>query len=144
MSSLLTVDLYDLVRQALDVTLTEDSLPADVIDSPLYARAGRRDVLARDPLAETYEPEGATAAEWEGALRACALFTAARMIPALPNLLSEELGDYTYRRKEWDPVQRAAELRAEASAALSAYLDPTGIETAASFHFTTAPGGRGR
>ena len=138
----LSLSDYSLVRQALDVTLTEDDLPDSVLGSALYEEAARDDVLAVDP-----EAESRTGSAARRVARALVYFTAARVAPVLPRLLQEQIENddvryrYQVQAKDWEA--EAARLRGLAQAELAAYLNDDGrVETLS--YFGTACGRRGR
>lgn len=140
MGVLLTADLHDRVRRALDTSLDADSLPDEVIDNDLYALAAEAEVVFRDPLATTYAVDTDQRNRSEHAV---AFITAARLAPALPQLLSETLGDWKYQLAEKDLTKLAARLRGLAERELARNLSPNGYpETLPSFWL--AAGRRGR
>jgi len=138
MADLLTADLYAQVRACLDTSLDAAGLPDEVIIQTQYAYAAADEVLARDPLAATYTDD----AKLRRAQNAVALLTAARLCPALPNLTSFQEGDLRYQLKEFDPVTKAAQLRAQAASELALNTSTTGAVLPPN-HFWLAAGRRG-
>jgi hypothetical protein len=117
----LTPVYYDAVRQAIDASLDSNALSDAVIENIIYGPAAESEVLSRDPLALTYE--NTDPVRWAFVTRAVILITAARICPALPNLVSEALGDYHLSLKAPDLLERSATLRSMANRELSAYLN---------------------
>lgn len=136
---LLSSSDYPSIRSAIEIGLDSTALPDSVIALDLYIGAGQRDVLALDPQAETR-----TGAELQHAQTAAILFTAARLIVALPQIVRESFPDHTYERAKVDPLERAADLRARAEAEIDAYLDPQQLDTGRPGVFAVARGRRGR
>lgn len=110
---------YPSVRAAIDVGLDADALPDAVIRLDMYGGAAERDVLARDPLALTYEPS--TDAFWN-VRQAAIYYCAARLVPAIPNITSEKLGEYAVSMASRDQAALVGELRGRAEACLNAVL----------------------
>ena len=141
---LLGLEHYDSVRRAIDLTLTRDEVPDEVIGDYLYAPAAEAEVLARDALATTYS-ETADPVEWAAVRRAAIYLTAALLVPAIPRLASETWadGDARVQWEKWDLAAKAAELRARASAALDSIREEPVLSGAVG-GFWTIPGYRGR
>lgn len=137
-SLLLNADLYDQVRACLDTSLDEAGLPNEIIDQPQYAYAAADEVLSRDPLAESYFDD----AKVRRVQNAVAYLTAARLCPALPNLTSFQEGELRYQMKEFDPIAKAAQLRAMAASELALNTSTTGAVLPPN-HFWLAAGRRG-
>lgn len=136
---LLTSASYPSVRAALDIALDSEALPDSIIGLDIYLGAGMRDVIVIDPLAETR-----TGSELQHAQTAAVLFTAARLIGALPQIKSETRDTHAYTRQEVNVAARAAELRALAGAELDAYLDPGDATSDRPTVFAAGCGRRGR
>jgi hypothetical protein len=136
---LLTSADYPAIRAMIDITLDSTTLPDAIIALDAYLGAGMREVLALDSTAETR-----TGDELQHAKTAAILFTAARLVGALPQLTREAFGNHSYDRKAIDVAARAAELRGLASAELDAYLDPGATTSDRPTFFTVATGRRGR
>lgn len=136
---LLTSTNYASIRAAIETTLDSTSLPDAIIALDLYIGAGMRDVLALDPMAESR-----TGTDLQHAQTAAVLFTAARLIGALPMIVKETFPDHSYERNRVDADARAAELRAWATAELDAYLDVGDLISTRPTRFTVASGRRGR
>lgn len=137
--ALLTSADYVAIRAMIDITLDSTTLPDAIIALDAYLGAGMRDVLALDPTAESR-----SGAELQHAQTAAILFTAARLVGALPQLTRESFGNHSYDRKAVNATDRAAELRALASAELDAYLDTGDATSDRPTFFTVASGRRGR
>jgi len=136
---LLTSADYPAIRAAIEIGLDSTTLPDATIALDLYLGAGQRDVLAVDPLAESR-----SGTEQLHAQAAAVLFTAARLVGALPQIVSERFPDHEYTRNKWDAAARAGELRSLASAELDAYLDAGVVTSDRPTFFATAHGRRGR
>jgi hypothetical protein len=136
---LLSSSDYAAIRAAIEIGLDSTTLPDSVIALDLYSGAGQRDVLALDPLAESR-----TGDELQHAQTAAILFTAARVVGALPVLTREKELEYEYQRQAVDSLKRAAELRALAEDEIDAYLDPEQTDTGRPTVFAVARGRRGR
>lgn len=139
-SPLLTSADYPAIRAMIEIGLDATTLPDAIIALDAYIGAGMRDVLALDPLAETRtDPTEALHAK-----TAAILFTAARIVGALVQVIKETRADHSYERSRVDTVARAAELRAQASSELDAYLDIGDATSDRPTFFTVASGRRGR
>lgn len=139
MTALLTSSDYPSVRAAIEIGLDSTTLPDSIIALDLYAPAGVRDVLLIDPTAESrVNPE------LQHAQTAAVLFTAARLVGSLAQIVKESFPDHSYERNRVDTSARAAELRALATAELDAYLDVGDVVSTRPARFTVATGRRGR
>lgn len=136
---LLSSSDYPAIRAAIDIRLNSTLLPDSIIALDLYIGAGMRDVLAVDSVAESR-----TGTELQHAKTAAILFTAARLIGALPKVTGEDFGNYGYKLQATDWAVRAGELRSQASAELDAYLDAGDAASDRPTVFSVAPGYRGR
>lgn len=136
---LLTAADYPAIRAMIEIGLDATTLPDAIIALDAYIGAGMRDVLAIDPTAET-QPEP----NLQHAKTAAILFTAARLVGALVQVIKETRADHSYERNRVDASARAAELRAQAGAELDAYLDPGDTASDRPTFFTVAHGYRGR
>lgn len=129
---------YPAIRAALDVTLTAAKLPDQIIAGAIYHPAAEAEVTRRlGDLAEAADGS-------DGAARAVILFTAARLAPALPNLLRRTLGDVTLQYGKTDIAQQVAALRDEALVEIAALRGELGapVTSVVPPLFTVAPGGR--
>lgn len=129
---------FDQVRKALDLSLDAESLPDDTIQLPIYAPDAEDELLARNPAAATYA-EGS--AQKERAIRAAIYLTAARLVPSLPAIASESLGDWKLTQTPPDLVKLAASLRGRASSLITQNV--TGSSLAPLQSFWLASGRRG-
>ena len=127
------------VRELIDISLDALALPDAVVGRDAYAGAAMRDVLSRDPLAESR-----TGADGARVRLAAIYLTAARLCPAVPALSRETHGETTYQRVAFDPAKRAEELRSLAESELSAVLEPDDPTPYRPTMFRLASGRRGR
>lgn len=137
--ALLTSADYPSIRAAIDITLDSTAVPDSIIALDLYSGAGMRDVLLIDPDAETRTED-----ELLHAQTAAVLFTAARLVRALPQVFKETFPDHSYERNKWDAASLAAALVAAAGAELDAYLEPGTTTSDRPTFFAVAHGRRGR
>jgi len=127
------------VRQALDVTLDETSLPTTLILSPIFLGAAVAEVVRRDPDANTR-----TGTEARRVNAAAVYLTAARIAPSLPAIVRERLGDSETQLAAVDWLARADVLRMRAAQELAVVLDTAGDASyARPTFFTLAHGRRG-
>lgn len=126
------------IRQYVQVGLDAQTLPDSIILLPGFAGAGEADVRRRDPQVDTRtDPVELTAAR-----NAAALFTAAYILPAFPNIVRERTPDYEYQVQPADAALQARNLRDAAENQLAVYLG-TAPATPGFTFITTAPGFRG-
>lgn len=137
--ALLTSADYPSIRAAIETSLDSTTLPDSIIALDLYLGAGQRDVIALDSLAESR-----TGTALQHAQTAAVLFTAARLIGALPMIIKETFPDHSYERNRVDAESRATELRQWAAGEIDAYLDPQDSSSTRPTRFTVATGRRGR
>lgn len=132
---------YDAIRAAIDVTLTSDMLPDSVIALDIYSGAGEQDVLDLDSTAES-----ATGSDATHVKNAAVYFTAARLAPAVPAIVSQQREDQQYRRQEVDWDARVDELRRLAFEEMDYVLGDTEEDEARHMPtmFTAGSGGRGK
>jgi hypothetical protein len=130
---------YQEIREQIDISLDALALPDAVVGRDAYAGAAMREVIARDPLAESR-----TGADGARVRLAAIYLTAARLCPAVPALQSETHGETTYRRMAFDATKRAEELRSLAESELSAVLEPGDATPYRPTMFGLASGRRGR
>lgn len=131
---------YPAIRAIIDTSLDSAVLPDDVIALPIYLDDADLETKARDPGWASRTGDALTR------LRTAAMcLTAARILPALPQIKSEQHGgEYQYQRQEVKVAERVAELRARADAALAAILEPTDTTPAMPTLFALGRGRRGR
>jgi hypothetical protein len=138
-SPLLTAADWQEVREQIDISLDAVTLPDAIVGRDAYAGAAMREVVSRDPSAETRT--GAAGAR----VRLAAIYlTAARLCPAVPALTRETHGETTYQRLALDPAKRAEQLRSLAEEELSAVLEPDDATPYRPTMFSLASGRRGR
>lgn len=136
---LLTSTDYPSIRAAIDISLTATDLPDATIALDIFIGAAMREVLSRDP-----EAESRTGDDLARVKAAAVYLTAARLIVTLPQILRETDLDTTYQRQAVDVAARAAELRALAEAELNEVLEPDDATADRPTMFDTAHGYRGR
>lgn len=134
---LLTAAEYPSIRAVLDVSLDAIALPDSVIELPIYGGSAELEIMRRDPLADTR-----TGVDKRRVMNAIIYLTAAYLAPAIPQIASESLGDYSYSRSNVDWMKLAAELRSRAESELSAVISSTDTTPIPSF-FGVAQGRRG-
>jgi hypothetical protein len=139
MAELFAADTAAQVRAALDLSLGSDALSDSIINMGIYLGAAQAELVQRDPDALAHTD----AADILNAKNALVYLTAARLAAVLPDILSEQLGDYRYTRSAWNAAAQAARLRALADIAIAAIVEPDGMLLPPAL-FTLATGGRGR
>lgn len=136
-----TVSDYPAMRAALDVTLDATRLPDSTIASAPYHPAAEAEAARR---LGTYAAAAASPVQ-PAATRAVVLLTAARLLPALPNVTQRRLLDTSFTFAPQAIKERVAALRADAARELAEVirtLDPAAVQVAPPTHFAVAPGGR--
>lgn len=134
--AILTNDLYDSVRAALDTKLTEEDLPNSIVAMDIYAGAAELDVLARDPQAESRTDD-----DLKRVKNAAVYFCAARLAPAIPHLVETGDENNTWRWQQRDWQARAQELRQLADESVNEVLTTDVVRPKV---FSVASGRRGR
>lgn len=137
--ALLTTAQHEAIRKAIDVSLDATALPSAVIALDLYAGAAEREVLARDPDAESRTGDALAAVT-----TAAVLLCAARLVPAVPRVASLSSTGEGITQKLSDPDKLAADLRARGEAELAAVLADVSSTAVRPTLFRLAPGRRGR
>lgn len=140
MPELITADLAPRVRLSLDTSLNEAMLPGELIKDYLWTSGVEAEVKRRDPNWSTYTDPGD---EIERLRVACAFLVAAVIAPAVPAIISNQLGDERWQRVPFDAVKRAGELRGLADSAIALNVEPDGL-VAPMTQFDVAHGYRGR
>ena len=134
---------YETVRKAIEVTLSADDLPDQVIAQDQYAGEAERQVLA---LAANLAP-GITVARgtdgWRQLETAAALLCASLIVGAIPQLNSESFADYSYARVPLDPLATANKLLTRALALVADVVEVDIILSARPPAMILALGGRG-
>lgn len=133
---------YPAIRAALDITLDEAALPDTTIAMDVYLGAAEREVRASVSL-----PSPPVGENLERVRTAIILITAANLAPAIPQMQSEQLGDYLYKKQAVDWKKLAEELRSRANSELTALLTTDIVEQATRYRhtsFAAATGRRGR
>lgn len=138
--TILGSDSYPAIRGVIDTSLDSAVLPDATIELPIYLGDADLEVKGRDPQWASREGDALTRLK-----TAAICLTAARILPALPQIKSEQHGgEYQYQRQEVKVEQRVAELRARAEAALAAILEPSDLTPNRPTMFGLASGRRGR
>lgn len=127
---------------ALDVSLTADTLPDDMIEDDAFLLPALQELERLDEDALTYD-EVTEPAEYRGARLALLYLVAARIAPVLPVITQERLGDRQYARAAWNGDALAGRLRGKAAAAIAAYRETDGLVPVPVL-FTLAHGTRGQ
>lgn len=125
----------DLVRAALDTSLTADALPNTTIILDVYLGAAEREVKARDTSWASRTGDEATALK-----TAVAYLTAARLAPALPQIVDAKDGQLSRRLQERDMMALAATLRGYADSELQTLV----VDDVRPTMFARAAGSRGQ
>ena len=122
--SILTLTDFPAVRAVIDVKLTEDDLPDEVMLSPAYIGAAEAWVLSRDPQAETR-----TGDEAAHITRAAVFYMASLLVPAVARLTSVSIQtvDMSYSKPPIDISKRVKELKALAEDEINMLLKPSEI-----------------
>jgi hypothetical protein len=138
-SPILTAADYQEIREQIDTSLDATTLPDATIGRDAYAGAAMREVISRDPLAETRT--GADAAR----VRLAAIYlTAARLCPAVPALVRVTHQETTYQQVAPRFDKRAEELRGLAETELAAVTASGDTTPYRPTMFRTARGRRGQ
>ena len=139
--AILTSDDYPAIRAALDVSLDSSNLPDSLIALDIYSNHADQFVYERDPDADTRTGENANRIK-----RAAIYFCAALLAPVVVRItsLAVQTRDVSYSRPVFDPVERAAELRAMAEAEIDEILTPAEEAPGRPTMFDVASGTRGR
>jgi hypothetical protein len=129
---------YQSVRKAIDISLSEGSLPDDIIALPIYSGYAEQKVLSTVPDADT-----AGAARQAHLHTAAILYTAAALVYAIPNFVREQGPEFAAVVERVKPEQLAGDLRLRADAELQAgAVDPD--LSLVPLIFTVARGDRGK
>lgn len=127
---------------ALDVSLTADTLPDDMIEDDAFLLPALQELERLDEDALTYD-EATEPAEYRGARLALLYLVAAQIAPVLPVITQERLDDRQYARAAWNGDALAGRLRGKAAAAIAAYTETDGLVPVPVL-FTLAHGTRGQ
>lgn len=130
-----TTEDCDLVRKALDTSLTEDALANTTIVLDVYVGAAEREVKARDTAWAAR-----TGSEARALKTAVAYLTAARIAPALPQIVDAKDGQLSRRLQERDMMALAAALRGYADSELQTLV----VDDVRPTMFARAAGSRGQ
>jgi hypothetical protein len=139
---ILTTTDYPAVLAALDTKLTSGDIPDTMLDRTIYKAAAIQDVVGIYPTAAS----NAVAVEQVKITRAAIYFCAARLAPAAVRITSLNVStrDMSYSRQTYDPAERAAELRALATAELADIVTPADETPNMPTMFALATGRRGK
>lgn len=136
---LLSSSDWPAVRAALDVTLTDTSLPDTVIEKDIFSGRAMREVVARVEDAVTLTGDD------ELTVTAAAVFlTASFLAPSLPALTAGRSQNLQWQRVGVDWEQRARDLREEAEALIADLLEPAEAAPYRPTMFARASGTRGK
>lgn len=115
--TLITVDDCPSVRAAIDVSLSADMIPDDVVMLDVFAGVADREVRDKDPdILTRTEPELVR-------LRtATVYYTAANLVLSVPQMIAENIGGYHYQIKSIDPNKRYQDLRAMGDGEIAAVV----------------------
>lgn len=108
-----TTEDLDLVRAALDTSLTTDALPNTTIMLDVFLGAAEREVKVRDTSWASR-----TGSQLVALKTAVAYLTAARLAPSLPQIVDAKDGQLSRRLQERDMMALAAALRGYADGEL--------------------------
>jgi hypothetical protein len=111
--SILTVEHFDQVRAAVDISLIDPEIDADedqilpdsIIAMDIYQGLAELAVEERDP-----DFASRTGSDLLRVRNAAVYFTASLLVPAIPFLTREVFGDYSYTRKDFDLDAHARKL----------------------------------
>ena len=103
LSPFLTDDELDSVRRAIDVDLDADVLPNEIIKDRVYLGRAAQKILSMDPLAESR-----IGVQEDAIILAMIFQTAAYLVPALPQLITEQFVDY---RARFDPMSQVEQMQ---------------------------------
>lgn len=109
--AILTALDYPAIRAALDVNITEQTLPDSVIAEDIFLGAAEAEVVRRVPDAETLIGENLARVK-----RAAIWLTAAYLAHSVVRITSMNIQtrDMSYSRQTFNPDEKAAELRQRA------------------------------
>jgi hypothetical protein len=125
---------YKAVREALDISLDDDSLPDDVISSGVFLGAAENEIARRYPLADPDDPH---------VILGAILLTAANLAPSIPRVVRSSTVtavSLQVDQPRWNEI--AALLRARALDELSSVVGT--VVVVPPVVFTLGHGDRGR
>lgn len=125
----------DLIRAAIDTSLTAEALPNATIALDVYLGAAEREVKARDTAWASRTGDELTALK-----TAVAYLTAARLAPAVPQIVDAKDRDLSRRLQERDMMVLAAALRGYADTELQTLV----VDDVRPTMFARATGRRGQ
>lgn len=136
---LLTPAEFEAVRQALDTSLDDETLPDATIALDIYQHVGEARVYALVPTADAI-------VDTNPRIRIAAIFyVAAELAPVIPHILREDYGQYSYQLDKKDWTKQAADLRRKADEQIAAVIgDPIETEDLMPAVFTLAHANRRR
>ncbi len=120
--ALLTSSDYPEIRALIDAQLTANDLRDSVIGADVHLGQSEREIVARVSNAQALvDAEGQ---DGDRVKYAAKCLTAASLVPVAVRLtsLTVQARDMAYSRQAFDPVKRAAELRAMAEATIDQLL----------------------
>lgn len=126
------------IRAAIDVSLTEGSLPDDIIALPIYTGYAEQAVVSKVEDADT-----ATAERQAHLHNAAVLYAAASLVFAIPSFVREQGPEFNVQVQRVAPDVLAGDLRVRADAEVLAGAIP-GAASLVQTMFSVARGDRGR
>lgn len=133
---------YEAIRKAIDITVTAAMLPDTVIGLSIFSGQAESWVDTQDPDWATRTGSAALA------IRRAAIYrAAANLVPALPSLTREQMGDASFTYATRDLAATVDDLNSKADSeidlATGADPDPSNLDAMPTM-FVLAPGYRGR
>lgn len=121
---------YPSVRAAIDLDYDSETIPDGIIALPIFKGVAESAVLARDPLAfQRIDPGNPTyydSTKAQHIRNAVVFFTAALLVPAIPQLVKETMGThYAYQLAPRDQLALANSLNGKGDAELDQIIDTT-------------------
>lgn len=134
--ALLTELYYPSIRAVIDVSLTTDDLPDEILALPIFLDAGVTQVLDKVPDAESM-----TGSDRTHVVNAAVYYTAALLVTGLPDIVGETFGTYIYKRTPTDRNKQAILLQSKGDGEIDVVLGITDDDRPRSFD--VAKGHRG-
>jgi hypothetical protein len=129
---------YPSIRAAIDISLSEGSLPDTIISLPIYSGYAEQQVLAVVPDADTADTDRQAHLH-----NAAMLFAAAALCLAIPSFTREAGPEFNASIDRVKPAELAADLRLRAASELEAG-SPGAAAQLVPLTFTVAKGSRGQ
>src|SRR5947209_9760989 len=141
-TALITPAVYDEIRAAIQIDLTAEDIPDEIIDQDQFSGAAERYVWMLVGQMTSIPPLRGTTA-WPALVTAAVLFCAARLVTSLPQLTAENFAGYSYSRKPIDLEAKAVQLAQRGMSSLTLAIGNDLIGTLRPGDMWLAPGGRG-